>query len=478
MVRFAGLVGPTYSLRSRNVDVQRCVNLYPEVNELKTAAAGEIGSLISVAGKRLLATLGAGPIRGTYPTSTGKFAVVSGNGLYLVQPDWTYTLEGTLGTITGNVGIADNGTQLIVVDGPAGYIVTMADGAFKQITSDAFLGGTNVVFQDGYFIINNPGTGEFAISALYDGMTWDAADFATAEGSPDPLQTVLSNRRQLWLFGTKTIEVWWNSGAQDFPFSRFDGAFIEYGCAAPWTACKYANTVLWLGSGQNADGIVWMAQAYQPQRISNHSVEQAIQAAGDISTATAYVYQAGGHMFYALNLPNGLTTWVYDISTGQWHERAYLNQGILERDRGECYAHVYNTDVLGDYQNGNLYALDPLVYTDNGNPLKRMRRSPHIVQSMKRMFHHRLTLDAQMGVGLDGTQFGTAPVVSLRWSDDHGNSWSTERSKPLGQIGAYKNRVYFDRLGQSLTRVYEISVTDPVPVVILGAELDIEAGAN
>lgn len=478
MTRFSGLVGPTYQSRSVNVDCQRSINLFPELDELRTAPNGELGPLVSTPGKRLLASIGTGPIRATYSTSTGRFAVVSGNGLYLVQRDWSYTLAGTLNTNSGRCGIADNGTQLIVVDGPYGYVVTMADGTFAQISSPGFVGATNVVFQDGYFICNNPGTGQFYLSSLYDGLTWDPLDFATAEGSPDHLVTVLSVHRQLVLVGERTIEVWWNAGNADFPFSRYDGVFVEYGCAAPWTAAKFANTLLWVGAGQNSDGIVWMAEGYQPKRISNHSVELALLNAGDLSTCTAYVYQSQGHIFYVLNLPDGLTSWVYDIATGQWHERAYFNQGILERDRGECYAYVYETDVVGDYENGNLYALDNSVYTDAGTTIKRIRRSPHLSNNMHRMFHRKLTIDAQMGVGLDGVGQGTDPQIILRWSDDFGNTWSTERPKPLGKIGVYKNRAYWDRLGASRTRVYEISVTDPVPVTILGAELDIEAGAH
>jgi hypothetical protein len=477
MVRFKGLVGPTYSVTPVNVDCQRCVNQYPQIIESQAGTNGEIGALIGTPGLRLLATIGNGPIRGAYATSGGKFAIVSGNGLYQVQNDWTYSLVGTLNTSVGPVGMADNGTQLCVVDGPYGYIVSLVDGTFTQITSDGFAGGVNVVFLDGYFVTNTPNTGQFNRSALYDGLSWDALDFNTAEGSPDALVTVLASRRQLWMLGAETTEVYWDSGS-DTTFSRFEGSFSQYGCASAAAAVVMNNTPVWLGSGENASGIVWMAEGYQPKRISNHAVEEAIQAAGDLSTATAYAYQSKGHLFYCLSLPNTPSTWVYDLSTQQWHERSYLNNGLWERHRGERYAWVYGTDVVGDYQNGNLYALDSAVYTDNGAPLKRMRRSPHVSTNMKRQFHHKLTIDCQMGTGLDGTQYGTDPVITIRWSDDFGNTWSTERSKPLGRIGQFANRVYFDRLGMTRNRVYEISTTSPVPYALLGAELEITGGAS
>ena len=486
-MRLKGFIGPTYALASQNIEAQRTVNCYPEIDELHTAADGEIGSLVSTPGSRLLATLGTGPIRGMYVTSDAKtFIVVSGKQVFSVKKDWTSTLVGVIGSTTGSVGIADNGKQICIVDGKGGYIITLetmatkAPNAVITITSDGFSGATNVVFQDGYFIFNKPDSGQFYISALYDGLTEDALDFASAEGSPDNLVTLLTCRRQVWLLGGKTIEVWWDSGAADFPFSRYDGAFIEYGCVAPWSAVVFANQVLWLGGGPDGDGIVWMAQGFQPTRISNHAVEYAIQKCGDVSLATSYVYQHNGHMFYCLNLPNSATTWVYDLSTQQWHERAYLGtDGQFQRHRGDCYAWAFNTDVIGDYQNGNIYALDDTYHTDNGNPIKGVRRSPYVSADMLRTFHIKLEVAALMGVGLDGTTApGTAPSLVLRYSDDFGHTWSNERIRALGQLGQYRNRCYWDRLGSTRTRIYEISWTDPVQVVLQGAEIAITSGGN
>ncbi|MCV5997943.1 hypothetical protein, partial [Enterococcus faecalis] len=70
----------------------------------------------------------------------------------------------------------------------------------------------------------------------------------TAEGQPDPLVAILSDHREIFLFGTETIEVWYNSGASDFPFERNQGAFIEKGCGARYSVAKQNNTVYFIGS--------------------------------------------------------------------------------------------------------------------------------------------------------------------------------------------------------------------------------------
>lgn len=481
-MRFKGFIGPTYKLRTVNVDCQRCVNLYPEIDELQTANHGETGALMSTPGLTKVATLGTGPVRGVYYTSTGRLAVVSGNTVYRVESDWSHTVVGTILSSSGRVSMSDNGTQLIIVDGTnTGFIVSLVTGVMTQITAAGFRGANTVSFQDGYFMCNNPDTGQWYISGLYDGFSWDALDFATAEGQPDNLVGLISNLRQVWLFGTRTTEVWWNTGAQDFPFGRIDGAYIEFGCASAASIAKVANSVCWLGEGPNAKGVVWMAEGYQPKRISNHSVEEAIRTYGDLSATTAYSYQQDGHVFYCLNFTNANTTWVFDVVTGQWHERAYLgSDGNFERARPDCYALAYGYQVLGDYQNGNLYVYDFADYTDDGNPLPRMRRAPHISNGMNRMFFNRLQLDIEGGVGTDGstTAQGYNPRVMLRWSDDFGHSWSPYRMMEIGKIGDYRKRINFWRLGQARDRVFEVYYTDPTRFTLCGAELYATPGSN
>ncbi|MGI9158928.1 MAG: hypothetical protein ACR2K1_04165 [Saprospiraceae bacterium] len=68
----------------------------------------------------------------------------------------------------------------------------------------------------------------------------------------------------------------------------------------------------------------------------------------------------------------------------------------------------------------------------------------------------------------------------LRWSDDGGHTWSNEYWRDMGQIGEYGKRVIWRRLGMTTKlrdRVYEISGTDPVKIVIMGAELHV-TGTN
>lgn len=450
--------------------------MYPEMDELGTGKEGEVGSLVGTPGLRLLATLGSGPVRGMWFTTTGVFYVVSGQNLYSVTSSWVATNIGTLETSSGSVSMADNGIQLVIVDGVNGYYVTLGTSSLIPITSDEWLGSDLVVYQDGYFIFKAPNSKEFYLSDL-DAITFTAPANSTKDGYPDNIVAHLSVNRYLWLLGEETTEIWQDTGNNLNPFEYIPGSFIQYGCVSPFAATKMANTIFWLGKDQTGDGIVFIANGQAPQRISTHAVELALQSYSTISDAIAFSYQENGHLFFFLTFPTASATWVYDTTSSSWHERAYTSQGVLQRHRANCYSRAFDTHVVGDYVSGKIYELSSTAYSDNGNPITRQRVTPHVAKDMARIFFQSLQLDIESGTGLDGIQQGTNPQAVLQWSNDGGHNWSNEVWTSFGAIGATKFRAIWRRLGQARSRVFRVTITDPVKVVMMGAEIHLEQGA-
>lgn len=477
-MRFPGFIGPSYTLQSVNVDCQRAVNLYPEINALGTGKAREVACLVPTPGKRLLVALPEGPVRGTWLASNGEFFAVGGSKLYRVSSAWVATELGTLNTVSGPVSISDNGLHVILVDGTYGYTWTIASSTFAVITDEDFYAADQVTFQDGYFLLNKAGTQQFFISGL-NAVTFDGLDVSSAEGSPDVLIGIISANQNVYQFGSRSIEVFYNSGNADFPFERIQGAVVAAGCAAAFSITKLGESIAWLGGDETGSGIVYQMQGYQAQKISTPAIESVIRGmtADEIADARAYTYQQGGHLFYCLNLPGTNSTWVYDASTGMWHERTYLNVSALERDRADCHAAAFGENVVGDYVNGNLYALDPDTYTDNGVSIVRERAAPHITKELRNVTHSRFQLDMETGVGLSSGQ-GSAPMAMLQWSDDGGHTWSNERWAAIGAMGDRKTRVVWRRLGMSRDRVYRVRISDPVKVVLIGAEIELQEGSS
>lgn len=477
-MRFPGFIGPSYTLQSVNVDCQSCINLFPEINALGTGKEREVAALVPTPGLRLLATLPTSPFRGILRTSKGTLFAVGGNKLYQITSAWVATERGSLNTSTGPISMSDNGLDVFIVDGSNGYTLTMLTNTFAVVVSPDFQIADQVTFQDGYFLFNKKNSNSFFISGL-NASTFNASEISSAEGSPDDLIGLISVNLNVYLFGSQTIEVFFNSGNADFPFERIQGAVISVGCAAAFSIAKLQESIFFLGGDESGSGIVYRIQGYRAEKISTPAIETLIRSIDPelLTQATAWTYQQGGHSFYCLNLPTAKSTWVYDTSTSMWHERTYLGSFGQERHRSLAHASIFGENVVGDYENGNIYALDQMTYNDNGRAIVRKRASPHFTKGLLNVFHSRFQLDMETGVGLDGSGQGSAPLAMIRWSDDGGHTWSDYRTTSIGGIGERGVRAIWRRLGRARDRVYEVSISEPVKVVLIGADVDFEVAA-
>jgi hypothetical protein len=463
--------GGAYLSSSINLDAQRCINLYPVTGESGAAKASR--ALFGTEGLRLLATLdGAGGLRALYKPSIGDAIAVQGSSVYRVTTDYVATLVGSIDTDATPVSIKDDGVIAVMVSGAYGYQLRLTTNTLTQITDEAFYGAARVSYQNLKFIFERPGTAQFSIATQEAGaLVFDALDFATAESNAEPIVSHIVNHSELLLFKSSVTEVWRDSGNADFAYARDGNAAIEQGCAATHSVSALDNTVFWLGADKSGQGIVWRMNGYTPLRVSNDGVEAAIQRYGDISDARSYHYQRDGHTFYVLNFPAANATWVYDIKEHEWHERRYLNPatGDFGRHRGCCHMFFGGEHVVGDWENGNLYALDPDCHDDNGDPLVALRSCPHVFDSdNKNLRIDWLEVLLEAGVGLQDGQ-GDDPVMMLRWSKDGGHTWSTLRTISMGLVGQYARRARQGRMGKARDWVFEISISDPVKRVILGA---------
>jgi hypothetical protein len=494
------ILGAAYVARSVNAAANRCVNLFPEV---VPEGGKEPAFLQRCPGLELVAIVGAGPIRGMW--KFGDFLyVASGGKLYRVDGNYAIT---ELGLINGSgpVSMADNGVQLFVACNPDAFVYNANTGVFAQVTDPDFPGAVSVGYLDSYFVFNEPDSQRVWVTSLLDGTAIDPLDFASAEGNPDNIVSLMVDHREVWLFGNNTVEVWYNAGAADFPLARIEGAFMETGCLAPYSVAKLDNSVFWLGSDARGNGIVYRNQGYNAQRVSTHAVEWQIQQYAVLNDAIGYSYQQDGHSFYVLTFPTAQATWVFDVATGLWHERAYWDGVQYRRHRSNCQANFNGQVLVGDWETGFIYAFSQDTYNDNGQAqrwLRSWRALPTGQNTLKRTAHHTLQLDCESGVGAgtvstfflltensvnltteSGLQLvtslvsltdGANPQVMLRWSDDGGHTWSNEHWAGMGKIGEYGKRVIWRRLGMTTKlrdRVYEVSGSDPVKIAIMGAEL-------
>ena len=512
------ILGQSYVARSINAADNRLVNLFPEAIP---DGGKEAGFLNRAPGLQFLQTVGTGPIRAlwAHQTNGSDFYVVSGIQVFkLTSTSATPQLLGTVSG-TGPVSIADNGAVIFFACNGPSYTYFEPTGEFNQITDENFPGAVTVAYIDNLFVFNEPNsqriysvdTVDPATATYIYPLVFNALDLSSADGSPDGVVAINVDHRQMWVFGTDSVEVWYNAGLANFPLTPVQGAFNEIGCAAPYSVAKLDNALFWLGTDARGQGIVYKNNGYSGVRVSTHAIEYAIAQYGNISDAVAYTYQQEGHAFYVLNFPSASKTWVYDVSVQAWHERASGNEGQY-RHRSNCQCNFGGTIIVGDFENGNIYAFDLDVYADNGQIqrwLRSWRALPTGQNNLKRTAHHSLQLDAETGVGLNGidpsapevpllaqtyllpsltseagdklisesgdyvvatllggtedlltesgldilisaaTTQGVNPQAMLRWSDDGGHTWSNEHWRSMGAIGQYGYRTIWRRLGMT-----------------------------
>jgi hypothetical protein len=460
-----------YQTRSVIAEAQRSVNLYAEQNPQDAPCPF---TYYPTPGLTLVSTPPvSGESRGIYTASNGNRYEVIGQSVFFVNSSNVYTQLGVLSSLTGPVSMVDNGTDVFIVDGtPAGFTINLSSNVMTLCTDPAFYGADKVDLVDGYFLFNRPGTNQFYIS-LFNGITFDPLDIASKSTYSDNLVTLAVMHREVWLFGALTTEVWYNTGATDFTFGRMPGVFIEHGCAAKYSVAKIDLALFWLGKDLQGQAVVFAGRNYMAERISTHCIEQALAGYSRIDDAIGFSYQQGGHAFYVLTFPTANATWCFDVVTGQWHQRAYLEaDGTLSRHRMNCHSFNNGRNLVGDWQTGAVYMLDPNAYTDNGATIECIRAFPHILGADgNRVLFRQFIADMEVGNGLPDDS--AAPEIRLRWSDDRGRSWGNYIQGSLGKVGEYLTSVQYQRLGYARDRVFELSWSAPVRTALNGAWVDV-----
>ena len=478
MARLA-MLGGSYVARSPIANCRRCVNYFPEHNPQDSPSPV---THYQRPGFRPLVQGPLAPVRGLHRTSQGQGLAVIGNTIQQVNADWSLTQIGQLVTSVGPTKFSDNGTTGLLVDGsPVGWTVDLASGTVSQFVdpTGTFQGANWVQYLDTYLLWNFPGTNKFG-STLSNVLTIDPTYVAAKTGFPDPIQALIVNHHELYLLGQVRTEPWYNAGNPTFPFALLPGAYCEHGTVAQYSVAAQDTQVYWLGQDESGQGVVFKLQAYNSKRISNHALEFAIRQiarASTITDAIGYCYQLDGHWFYVLVFPSGNQTWVWDESSESWHQRSWNDEaGGMNRDRSNCAANLYGRNVVGDWENGTIYELDPTYYVDTMNgvdwPIVYVLGFPHIgvgdlnlggvnltkqvTADGKRVQFNSFVLDLQCGnAPLDAA--GNPAVVSLRWSDDKGQTFGEDVLQSAGGPGEYLTQPLWRGVGIARDRVFEIT---------------------
>ena len=495
-----GLAGPTYLSQSYLADNERTVNWFPEVIESQRGPASVV--LYPTPGTRSQATSGS-PVTGMIEAQGKLIAAFSSvtTGIASVN-NYNSALNNIGGwAIPGDgkkVYFAASPTQLLMVSAGTGSVATIGVlSAYESIYDHGFPADVVPImcdYSDGYFVILGD-DGRFYISGLNDALSWNSLDSTTQSATADLPIALAIHRREIWLFGSKSTQVFWDSGAASFPFQAVESGTISHGIAAIHSHCSIDNSIFWLASNEHGKAEVMKSDGYNPKKISTYPIDNLIQAYTDVSDAVGWSYQMSGHNFYVLNFPTANHTWVYDDSTNQWHEWLMwnLNNGQFDAHVGICHAVAFGNHYIGSRVDG--FAKISMSYCSD-NALSggtqayaythRLRQCAPMSNDDQKTFYRSLRLKADVAqIPTDATDLSrlsaswpNGPDIILQTSNDGGVRFGNERKKKMGKIGETRKVMKWKRLGYAINRVYRLTANAPVPYRLIEAYSGAELGFN
>jgi len=476
------LTSGAYEARGVIANAQQCINLVPEPNP-KDAPFPM--SHYPAPGLTLLQDFSpsySGFVRGLYVASNNQpFAAIGQSIVRILGGGQAPILQGTLPTNSGYpVSMCDNGTTLVIVDGTAGgWQVPLAGSGtangMTDIIDPAFYGSTAVDFIDTFLVFNWIGTPTFYTTTSNAVEPFNPDYFAEKIGWNDYLVAARCLHDNIWLLGSQTTEIWFNSGgdpslpAGSFPFQRMPNSILQQGCVAPYSPIIADNAIYWLSQDRWGRNMLMRGEGYAAKRVSNFAVENEWSAYQVVSDCLGMVFQYGGHETIGLYFQNAKTWWVYDASTGQFHKRTY--NGVTEPWIAYCTAFWgYEPGVgeaaallVGSRLGPQVFQLDRYNYTDDGIPITRQRSWPHAVNDGKRQLYTRFS------AAFDGSAL-SPDSVGLDWSDDGGHTFGA--SVPQTVNNATNGQYQWRRLGYARDRVFRLTWSGQGETTLLGAWVD------
>lgn len=460
------LAGKPYFSKSIIASNQRSVNNYAEINDDPQAPVPI--TLYPMPGTTLFATPGTlGASRATYRTSIGTAYTVVGQFLYFVTEAGALALVGQIADRPSQVIMADNGLALVLVDGTQGWAVDLATNTFGEIIDPAFYGADYVVFLDTFFVFNRPDTNQFYISLsmvtyamLTGGTAFDPLDIAAKAGSADNIVGISTTHKELWLIGELTTEIWIGTGAADFYFQLQQGAYIDHGSAAQFSIASQDVNTFFISQDKQGNGIVVLAAQYQLNEISTPAIVNEFKSYSTLTDAIGTTFQISDHIFYVVSFPTANKTWCFDLKSGLWNEWAWFNEttGNLDRHRINTAMFVYGMNLIGDWETGKIWKLDPNMFQDDTVPIIRMRTFMHLLDdNFNRISYKNFDADIETGtITHYDAEEESPPQISLSWSDDRGKTFSFPLEQSLGSVGDYASVVSWNRLGMARDRVFKL----------------------
>lgn len=457
------VTGPTYQSRSRPLSSQRTVNFYHQFAE----GGKDKFVLHSFPGQKSIDKSLTGIDRGMHQMDEVLFRVV-GSTLFKVQ-DTSNPIA--IGTVTGSIRciFADDGDNLVIISDRI-WVYTNSTNTFKENNNVNLVNIISVTFINSIFIYTSK---LFSfISQPNDPFNVDGLDAIAAESSPDKMVRDYAFDGTIYRMGTRSGEPWWFSGVGRPPIDRIDNTQFSIGLGAIFSMANTDRALYWLGD----DKAIYRVAGGEPERISDDALSNTLEGMTVTDDAIAYAFTLQGQDFYLITFPSENRTYINNESLGKngWDE---LSSGL----EGSFYSatslvQVYDKNIIA--KGGELLELDLNTFTQDTDTMIRERITQEVNSDIlgekgREVKMSKLKLIMQTGVGLALGQ-GVNPRMRIETSIDGGDSFKHSAWVEIGRAGESRKKVVLDQLLTAEGFIFRFTISDPVPISIYSAAIDIK----
>jgi len=396
------------------------------------------------------------------------YSVAKGGGEYIVT-ECTGTVGGS-----GTVYMARNmnvSPQVLIVHSDGMAQIDTSTNTVSSFSDGDLPAVNSICWTDTYFVVTSADGRAFA-SGNND-VTFSSVDYTTAESDPDGLVRAIAVGGNLLLMGETSIEFWnVSADATGFPFTR--GPVLPVGLlsatAVAGFEAGFPSTVIFIAS----DRTVRRLDGYTPTVISPPDLNRLLQDA-EPDSLECIVYISSGHQFCQVNAPDW--SWVYDLTTGWWHERKSYN---VDQSHAKLTVFAFDEWLAFDRTTADAYRVEATYRKEGDEPLVWELRSTQAHRFPGRFFVRLASFDFVTGVGDDAgiDPIETNPRVLISWSDNGGRTFGSPVERELGTEGQDVT-IEVNRAGVTgeRGRQWRMQISDPVQIGFMGAAMDVQERA-
>lgn len=366
----------------------------------------------------------------------------------------TPSINGTVYTVTKITADTFNINETVTIAGTGGTI-----GIFPSPNSSQLL------YVDGYIVTMKPADLGIYNCELDDPLSWDLAKFITPQMFNGAGIGIAKQNNLILAFSSKSVQAFYdNANATGSPFSVYESATQQVGCASVNSIADDESVITWVGNSFTGGNTVYKMEGVTGlDEIADDRVRLLLDAEGSGITSASGVYiRIGGKRFYVLTLYTNLRTLVYDYDIKIWTEFESASGGYWP-----TVASIVETDqtvVTQHPTNGWLYVVRNTAYQDDGVDFTVMARFGRLdLDTGRRKFVRSYELV--------GDKQSTTTNVLFQYSDDDYTTLSTARTFNMNQ-----NRPLLTRGGSFYRRAHQISYTGSNPFRVEALEMRYRLG--